>query len=152
MTCAVEFMNHCKSLNTHDGIVLAEKALPCLEFHRDLTFVKQVIDLSANKLPLYPNDMTLIEIFESKTLTKTRSCFKIVISVVILKLLGHNLELVREETYKLCQKRIIATIGPRLNTSGTGVPGSQILFLCRSKIFVEIACQGLTSENSQVNK
>ncbi|XP_044270755.1 rotatin isoform X2 [Tribolium madens] len=134
MTSAVEFMRQYRSLNAHEGIILAEKSLPCLEFHQDLTFVKQVIDLSANKLPLYPSDDTLSETFET----------------VILKLLGHNLETVREETYKLCQKRIIETIGPKLNKSGTGMPGSQILFLCRNKILVEIACHGLTSDNPQI--
>jgi hypothetical protein len=69
---------------------------------------------------------------------------------VILKLLSHNLDSVREETYRLCQKRVVAAIGPRLNASGAGVPGSQILFLCRCKILVEMACHGLTSDNSQI--
>lgn len=71
---------------------------------------------------------------------------------VILKLLAHSSEEIKEEVYRLCQKRVIAAIGPKLNTSGSGITSSQILFLCRFKIFVEIGCHGMTSDNSQVNQ
>ncbi|RZC42072.1 rotatin [Asbolus verrucosus] len=47
-------------------------------------------------------------------------------------------------------KKALPTIGPKLNTSCTGVPGAQILFLLRPKVLVEIACQGLTNDNFQV--
>jgi hypothetical protein len=43
---------------------MAKKALPSLEFHKNLSFVKQVVELCANKLPLYPFDDELLEKFE----------------------------------------------------------------------------------------
>jgi hypothetical protein len=65
MTSAVQFVRHGKSLNACEGISMAKKALPSLEFHKNLSFVKQVVELCANKLPLYPFDDEL-EKFECK--------------------------------------------------------------------------------------
>lgn len=69
MTSAVEFLKQEKVLSAFDGIQLAKKALPSLEFHKNLNFVKSVIELSAKKLPFHLNDEELVENFECKTLS-----------------------------------------------------------------------------------
>ena len=66
MTAAVHFMKHSKALDAHEGIDLAKKALPSLEFHKNMVFVKRVVELCATKLPLYPHDEELLEKFECK--------------------------------------------------------------------------------------
>lgn len=69
---------------------------------------------------------------------------------VTLKLLAYNIEEIQEEVYRLCHKKISSAIGIKLNTSKAGAPGSQILFMIRSKILIEIAGHGLTSDNLKV--
>lgn len=71
---------------------------------------------------------------------------------IILSLLAYNDLNVRENFYHLCHKRVIAAIGPKLNTTKTSVPGSQILYLLRSEVIIEISTFGTTSENKKVHK
>lgn len=65
-------------------------------------------------------------------------------------LLAHNDVEIKERMYKLCRQRIIAAVGPKLNSSKSGAPGSQIKFLLRYMILTEIAVHGLTSNYRQV--
>lgn len=52
--------------------------------------------------------------------------------------------------YALCEKRVIAALGPKLNVRKESASGTQILFLLRSEILFEIAMNGLVSENYKV--
>lgn len=70
---------------------------------------------------------------------------------IVVSLLAFNEASVREEMYSLCQKRVAAAIGPKLNISKTGAPGTQILFLLRPAIIQEITLHGITSDNKKVN-
>lgn len=63
MGAAVLFLKG-KSLKTNEGINLALKALPSLEFHRELKFVHKVIEIGVNKLPLNLHDEAILEKFE----------------------------------------------------------------------------------------
>lgn len=69
---------------------------------------------------------------------------------MILQLLSYNVLQIQEETYRLCQAKVIGAIGPKLNFSGSGGPGNQILFLLRAKILTEIASHGLGNANVEV--
>ncbi|VEN41222.1 unnamed protein product, partial [Callosobruchus maculatus] len=59
---------------------------------------------------------------------------------------------IREETYRMCHKIVIATIGPKLNMSRNGESGSQILFLLTSKILTEIAAFGISDKSSEIQR
>lgn len=69
-----------------------------------------------------------------------------------MSLLAHSDSEISEEMYKLCHKRVITAIGTKLNTSGTGAPGSQVLFLLQSPVLIEICLHGLNNENKQVRE
>lgn len=69
---------------------------------------------------------------------------------VILSLLSHHLMEIKQEMYFLCQQKVIAAVGPKLNVKKEGAPGTQILFLLQPEILIEIALNGLTSENYKV--
>lgn len=69
---------------------------------------------------------------------------------VILPLLSHYMTEIRQEMYELCQKKVITAVGPKLNATREGAPGTQILFLLQPEILTEIALNGLTSEDQKV--
>ncbi|XP_017780002.1 PREDICTED: rotatin [Nicrophorus vespilloides] len=65
------------------------------------------------------------------------------VDYIINVLLSHKLDDIKLEAYKLCHKRIIATVGAKLNVSKCSAPGSQILFLLRPKVLLEIITHGI---------
>lgn len=65
-------------------------------------------------------------------------------------MLAYSTEEIREETYLVIHRKILSSIGPKLDMSYNGVAGAQILFLLSSKIMVEIAACGLNSNNQEV--
>lgn len=73
MIASVDFMKKYKTLNASEGIELVEKALPSLEFHKDLDIVRNFIELCASKLPLYQYDLDLLEKFERKSIQNIES-------------------------------------------------------------------------------
>lgn len=52
--------------------------------------------------------------------------------------------------YALCQQKVVAAVGPKLNVKREGAPGTQILFLLQPEIINEIALNGLSSESYKV--
>ncbi|KAK5645259.1 hypothetical protein RI129_006559 [Pyrocoelia pectoralis] len=135
ISSAIKFIRSSNSLPVLSSIEIANDAVLSLGFHKNSSFINLVINLCANKLPA----------------TREDKCFQTAESVLLKLLANSNLEL-RQETYKQCENRIIATIGPKFNASGAGAPGSQILFLLRSPILLEISLYGLTSENKEIQK
>lgn len=69
-----------------------------------------------------------------------------------MKLLAHHDVNIKQLMYKLCLGKIIAAIGPRLNQLKSGAPGSQVQFILRSKVFLEIVVFGLVSKDLKVAK
>lgn len=70
---------------------------------------------------------------------------------IILSLLAYNTEVIREEAYLVSHRKVLASIGPKLDMSYHGVAGAQILFLLNSKVIVEVAAFGLNSTNQEVS-
>ncbi|XP_031350383.1 rotatin isoform X3 [Photinus pyralis] len=135
ISSVVKLLRTSDSLPVLNAMELANDAVLSLGFHKNSSFINLVINLCANKLPA----------------TKKEECFQVAESV-LLKLLAHNHMELRQETYRQCESRIIATIGPKFNATGAGAPGSQILFLLRAPILLEISLYGLTSENKEIQK
>lgn len=53
VTAGVKFIKSCKALPTIESIYLAKESLLCLEFHRNLNFVKMFLDICAVNIPLH---------------------------------------------------------------------------------------------------
>lgn len=116
--------------------MLAVEGVNSLEFHKNLTFVKNVVEICANKLPQHNFGESILKSVDD----------------VVLALLAHSDMDVREYMYQQCKKRIVAAIGPKLNISKTGAPGSQVQFLLRPEVFLEIVVHGLTSDNKDIQE
>lgn len=82
---------------------------------------------------------------------KTHLCLKKTFLGVILSLLSHHLVEIKQEMYALCQQKVTAAVGPKLNVKKVDAPAKQIVFLLEPEILIEIAFNGLTSENYKVN-
>ncbi|KAI4460708.1 rotatin [Holotrichia oblita] len=136
MTSAVDFLKNYKSLPTDESILLVKASLSSLDFHKKLSLIRIFIEICANKLPLVIDNQHLRENA----------------SVIVLELLSHCDTDIKKEMYRLCTKRVIGAVGPKLNTSKTGAPGSQILFLLQSSILSEITLNGLSSRDVEIQK
>lgn len=134
MTSAVDFLKNYKTLAVDESIFLVKASLRCLDFHKKLSLIRIFIEICANKLPLVIDNHHLREN----------------VSLIVLELLTHCDSEIKKEMYRLCTKRVIGAVGPKLNTSKTGAPGSQILFLLQSTILSEIALHGLSSTDVEV--
>nr|CAH7739552.1 unnamed protein product [Callosobruchus chinensis] len=135
MTSTVKFLKDHKDLSISDNLKLAVDSLPSLEFHKDLDFIRVFIDFCSLKLGSTEDPVKLCMAEET-----------------VLSLLAHHMPEIREETYRVCHKKVIATIGPTLNTSRNGESGSQILFLLTSKILTEIAAFGINDKSSEIQR
>ncbi|GJQ85225.1 hypothetical protein Trydic_g13065 [Trypoxylus dichotomus] len=136
MKFAVKFLKNHKSLPIDECVLLVKMSLKSLDFHKKLSLIRSFIEICANKLPLLMEDRRLREN----------------IAEIILELLRHGDDDIRRETFRLCAKRVIGAVGPKLNTSKSGAPGSQILFLMQSSILNEIALNGLSSKDLEIQK
>lgn len=134
MSLAVDFLKNYKFLPVDESILLVKAGLKSLEFHKNLSLIKIFIELCTNKLP---------SLIEDENIRRNAAD-------TLLELLSHCDNDIKRETYSLCTKRVISTVGPKLNTSKTGAPGSQILFLLNSAILNEITLCGLSSNDTQV--
>nr|CAI5848647.1 unnamed protein product [Callosobruchus analis] len=135
MTTTVKFLNDYKDMGISDSLKLAADSIPSLEFHKNMTFIEAFIDFCSHKLGL-TEDPVKLSIAEE----------------TLLSLLSHHMQKIREETYKMCHEKVIATIGPKLNMSRNGESGSQILFLLTSKILTEIAAFGINDISSEIQR
>ncbi|KAK4876162.1 hypothetical protein RN001_012584 [Aquatica leii] len=135
MTSAINFFRNYASLPFTEAIKLAKEAVKSLDFLKNVSFISSIIQLCSDHLPACVQE-EFLETTED----------------VVLKLLAHNNKEICEQTYKECEKRVIAAIGPKYNTSGTGAPGSQVLFLLRPSILIEITLHGLTATNKTILK
>ncbi|CAH1155943.1 unnamed protein product [Phaedon cochleariae] len=136
ITSTVKFLKQYKNLSFTENLRLAVESLPSIEFHKDLDYLKIFVEVCSEKLPQTLNGTAKMSTVEE----------------VVLSLLSHGVMEIREEMYRLCQRVVISNIGPKLNMSYSGVAGSQILFLLTSKILVEIATFGMTSDNLEIQR
>lgn len=123
MTSSIKFLRDWKSLPFTKNVTLVEESLLSLEFHRNLNLISIFIDLIANRLTTHTFDEDLL----------------LQIEEILLKLLSHHQIDIRLSTYRNCHAKVIKTIGAKLNTSKSSAPGSQILFLLRSRILILFA-------------
>lgn len=65
-------------------------------------------------------------------------------------LFAYNTEIIKVEAYRLVHRKVLASIGLKLDLAYNGPAGAQILFLLNAKILVEIAAFGLNSVNNEV--
>ncbi|XP_074031734.1 rotatin homolog anastral spindle 3 isoform X2 [Leptinotarsa decemlineata] len=136
MTSTVKFLKQHKTLPCSEILSLAVESLPSLEFHKEFDFLKILVDTLSDSLHQFSEDSVKLASAED----------------IILSLLAHSAVDIREETYRLCQKKVLTNIGPKLSTSPIGVAGSQILFLLSSKILTEVAAFGMTSDNIEIKR
>ncbi|KRT81126.1 hypothetical protein AMK59_5745, partial [Oryctes borbonicus] len=136
MSSCVTFLKSHKSLALDESVLLAKTSLKSLDFHRNFSLIKIFIEICANKVPLLIGDGRLREN----------------IAEIMVELLRHNDYEIRKETYRLCANRVIAAVGPKLNTSKSIPPGSQILFLTESSILSEITLNGISAKDSEIQK
>lgn len=134
MSSTVTFLKNYKSLPIDEAILLAKESLKSLEFHKKLSLIKVFVELCTHKLPAFITNRNIRQNA----------------AAVVLDLLSHRDLIIRKEMYRLCTEKVIAAIGPTLNTSKTSGPGSQILFLLDPGIFIEIALNGASSNDSEV--
>ncbi|XP_056634769.1 rotatin-like isoform X1 [Diorhabda sublineata] len=135
MSATVQILKEYKNLAISENIRLASDSVASIEFHKNFDFLKVYVDVSAKYFPQIYNDTSKTDIFEEVT----------------LRLLNHAMMDIRQEMYRLCHKMIVAYIGPKINDT-TGIVGSQVLFLLRAKILVEISCFGLNCDNLEIQK
>ncbi|KAF5272203.1 hypothetical protein FQA39_LY01285 [Lamprigera yunnana] len=135
ISSAIKIFRNSVVLPVMDVIELANEAVASLEFHKNFSFITLVINFYSDTLPSYANE-DYFQLAEE----------------VVLKLLAHSNYEIQEEMYRHCEKRVIGAIGPKYNSTGTGTPGSQILFLLKSAILLEITLHGLTSANIKIQK
>lgn len=151
MSASVVFLKEHQSKNFIEIVDLTKKAILSLQFHKNLNFLKYLVEIFATKMPTDISDPAKRDITGKNIIFYFLFYFSFeIISDIILSLLSHYLMEVKQEMYFLCQQKVIAAIGPKLNVRKEGAPGTQILFLLQGDILIEIALNGLQSENYKV--
>lgn len=136
ITSAVKFIKNGLSMPTLEAVKLAVEGVYSLEFHKNLNFIKVLIEICANHLPLMTHKESVVRSVES----------------VVLSLLAHNNIDVKKCMYQLCRTRVLATVGPKYNANSIGNVSSQIQFLLRSEILLEILNHGVLSEDKFIGE
>lgn len=146
MSAAVKLLRNYKAIHYSDNIALAKQAILSLQFHKNLSFVKAVVEMCATQT----TDNNLAKDVTGRTPLIFKFFIVTIVLEIVLVLLSHSVIEIRQEMYELCKKKVVAAVGPKLNVSKEIAPGSHITFILNSEILTEIATNGLTSDNSKV--
>ncbi|XP_066146267.1 rotatin isoform X2 [Euwallacea fornicatus] len=127
LTSTVKFLKNAEKATVAEKFRLAYSAIPGVEFHRNLQFLSSFVDLCADKLYSYRDDVEIMKLAQD----------------TLLQLLAHRIPEIQKETYRLCHKKVIDNITTQMNFAAIGVAGSPVYFLLHCEIITEIALFGL---------
>ncbi|XP_066247682.1 rotatin [Euwallacea similis] len=127
LTTTVKFLRNAGKATVAEKFRLAYSAIPGVEFHRNLQFLSSFVDLCADMLYSYRDDLEIVKLAQD----------------TLLQLLAHRIPEIQEETYRLCHRKVIDNIATQMNFTAIGIPGSPVYFLLHSEIITEIALFGL---------
>lgn len=153
MNSAMKFMKSTTDLGISEHLIAIHQSLPCLEFIiGDLGYIKKVVDFLSEKLPQMSESVEKIELAEGRCIPLISAHVSrfLLFLAITLGLLAYNTEVIKEEAYRIIHRKVLTSIGPKLDVPINGVAGSQILFLLNSKVMVEMAAFGLNSDNQEV--